>query len=90
MDRHWARQVDQINPNEINYDYVIRFENLNEEIAGMLKDQNIWAAKKWIDEKINSSGHNEMKDILWTTELKSIYYKSFEDDFNLYNLANSK
>tara|TARA_B100000767_G_scaffold273423_1_gene303489 strand:+ start:1132 stop:2805 length:1674 start_codon:yes stop_codon:yes gene_type:complete len=79
MDRHWARQVDQIHPNEINYDYILRFENLNEEIAAMLKENNIWSAKAWIEKKINSS--NNSKSNLFNEELKTIYFNKFNVDF---------
>lgn len=79
MDRHWARQVDQIHPNEINYDYVLRFENLNEEISAMLKERDIWSAKNWINHKINVSKKSKAK--LFNEHLKSIYFNKFKADF---------
>ena len=78
LDSHFSPQIFAVRPSVINYDFLLRFENLNEEIEKMNKSLNLNVS---LNKKLKVTGSNKVR--LSSNHLDFIN-KFYAKDFNAF------
>lgn len=84
MDPHWRVQYYQTFQDYIDYDFIGKFENFEEDFVYVGKNISDKFHKYYMSEKRHSTDANTMLDEYYTNELKEIVYNIYKKDFDYF------